>query len=400
MILLRRSVLIVLVLLALPAFCLAGWVGPKEEVKGTWGKEPGQFGLESGDTDDRFPISFAVSESGKIAICDVVNHRVVVFRPDGSFDRNIDILTLDVVFDNNDSLYLNAKFRKFDKNGAQIFQKEIGFNSLFYVPDNHIVGYDEDANVYQTYSLSGQLISSTSKIPLELGNVTRYKEQQEGTVTTIDYDDAIYSILTPTMLSYFTRDSSRYLYGVIKLGLGAKSYYRVYKYNKCGKVLGMLDLPQDDVIVEPNDTKPPQPVSDKTLIAEYGEPLIALSGVVFVWKRTPDSYSILKWTWQDDANTPSCPDAKIKQAACDNTSFLKTDMRLAAADLAGKSKEDLRLMRNEIYARHGKTFQSADLQKYFSGKCWYKAEPGYSDTMLTPVDRENIRIIQDAEKGM
>ncbi len=77
---------------------------------------------------------------------------------------------------------------------------------------------------------------------------------------------------------------------------------------------------------------------------------------------------------------------------------MKTDMRLTAVDLAGKSKEDLRLLRNEIYARHGKTFQSVDLQKYFSSKCWYKADPGYSDAMLTPVDRENIRIIQEAEK--
>ena len=135
------------------------------------------------------------------------------------------------------------------------------------------------------------------------------------------------------------------------------------------------------------------------MVALYGKPFIAPSGSVYVWKRTDDSYSILKWTWQDDPNTPRCPDAKIKQAACDKTGFIMTDIRLTAADLAGKNKEDLRLMRNEIYARHGKTFQSVDLQKYFSGKCWYKADPGYSDAMLTPVDRENVRIIQEAEKA-
>ncbi len=35
------------------------------------------------------------------------------------------------------------------------------------------------------------------------------------------------------------------------------------------------------------------------------------------------------------------------------------------ADLAGKSPWELRIMRNEIYARHGRGFNSTDLQEYF-----------------------------------
>ena len=54
-------------------------------------------------------------------------------------------------------------------------------------------------------------------------------------------------------------------------------------------------------------------------------------------------------------------------------------------------------MRNEVYARHGRAFQSPDLQDYFSKKTWYTQNAGYSDSMLTDVDKENVRILQDAE---
>ncbi len=83
MILLRRSVLMVLVLLALPSFCLAGWIGPKEVVKGEWGDLKGQFGIKSGDSDELFPTEFCVTSSGYIAIADEVNARIQVFKGDG-----------------------------------------------------------------------------------------------------------------------------------------------------------------------------------------------------------------------------------------------------------------------------------------------------------------------------
>ena len=38
------------------------------------------------------------------------------------------------------------------------------------------------------------------------------------------------------------------------------------------------------------------------------------------------------------------------------------------------SDEDLRLAINEIYARHGRKFKSAELQEYFNSKSWYKPQ--------------------------
>ncbi|MBQ9165594.1 MAG: YARHG domain-containing protein [Oscillospiraceae bacterium] len=43
-----------------------------------------------------------------------------------------------------------------------------------------------------------------------------------------------------------------------------------------------------------------------------------------------------------------------------------------ADELSGLSKSELRLARNEIYARHGRKFTDASLQKYFESCTWYK----------------------------
>ncbi|MBR3643270.1 MAG: YARHG domain-containing protein, partial [Parasporobacterium sp.] len=42
-----------------------------------------------------------------------------------------------------------------------------------------------------------------------------------------------------------------------------------------------------------------------------------------------------------------------------------------AEELARLSPAQLRLARNEIYARHGLIFQTPDLKKHFEGTSWY-----------------------------
>jgi len=49
-------------------------------------------------------------------------------------------------------------------------------------------------------------------------------------------------------------------------------------------------------------------------------------------------------------------------------------------DISGMSKAQLKLARNEIFARHGRTFKNQELQNYFESKSWYKANPNYNYT--------------------
>lgn len=60
-------------------------------------------------------------------------------------------------------------------------------------------------------------------------------------------------------------------------------------------------------------------------------------------------------------------------------------------------KKLLRLMRNEIYARHGYKFASADLTAYFSKMSWYKPVNDNSKVKLSDIEQLNVNLIKIAE---
>ena len=69
----------------------------------------------------------------------------------------------------------------------------------------------------------------------------------------------------------------------------------------------------------------------------------------------------------------------------------------------GLSKDELRIARNEIYARHGREFTSKDLQEYFGAKSWYNPTipaSKFSDNDLTPTELHNKEAIAKVEKSM
>jgi hypothetical protein len=76
--------------------------------------------------------------------------------------------------------------------------------------------------------------------------------------------------------------------------------------------------------------------------------------------------------------------------------FPDSDRRyLAEAELRGLSREQLRIARNEIYARRGRYFQSPDLTRYFSRYPWYR--PHSWDPPLNPYERANAELLKRAE---
>jgi hypothetical protein len=69
--------------------------------------------------------------------------------------------------------------------------------------------------------------------------------------------------------------------------------------------------------------------------------------------------------------------------------------------LSGVSLHDLRLMRNEFYARHGRTFSAAWLQQYFDMQPWYTvAEEGEQPAELPPIEKQNVETIVRVEKRL
>lgn len=75
---------------------------------------------------------------------------------------------------------------------------------------------------------------------------------------------------------------------------------------------------------------------------------------------------------------------------------------LTEDDLAGLSAEQCRLARNEIYARHGRRFQDAGLQRYFDSCSWYSGtiDPAdFSDSVFNEYERANSRLIVEYERA-
>ena len=78
--------------------------------------------------------------------------------------------------------------------------------------------------------------------------------------------------------------------------------------------------------------------------------------------------------------------------------YPQTSQRLiTSADLQGKMSAELKIMRNEIYARHGFIFKTTDMKEYFSSQPWY--HPQYSDVTadLSAIEKQNAVIIKNRE---
>ncbi len=73
------------------------------------------------------------------------------------------------------------------------------------------------------------------------------------------------------------------------------------------------------------------------------------------------------------------------------------DRALKVDEVRQLSLRDLRLLRNTIYARRGRTFKSEVLRDHFSGMEWYKVRPDYTDKLLTANDVRNIALIKSVE---
>lgn len=77
---------------------------------------------------------------------------------------------------------------------------------------------------------------------------------------------------------------------------------------------------------------------------------------------------------------------------------------LDESDVQGMTAQQLNYAKNEIYARHGRRFDSPELQNYFNSKSWYigKYDPkdfdaNYSSSMLSDVEKRNAEFLRDME---
>lgn len=77
---------------------------------------------------------------------------------------------------------------------------------------------------------------------------------------------------------------------------------------------------------------------------------------------------------------------------------------LDCSELVNKTKKQLGVMRNEIFARHGYKFKTVKYIKYFENQLWYNNMTKNSNSSeyiyrnyLTKIERENIALIREYE---
>ena len=70
---------------------------------------------------------------------------------------------------------------------------------------------------------------------------------------------------------------------------------------------------------------------------------------------------------------------------------------LTEKDVENRMAEELEIMRNEIYARHGYSFKNKDMRYYFEGKDWYVPMGVDIRSQLTEVEAQNIDLIYEYE---
>lgn len=72
---------------------------------------------------------------------------------------------------------------------------------------------------------------------------------------------------------------------------------------------------------------------------------------------------------------------------------------LSADELRDLGEDRLRIARNEIYARYGRSFQDEALAQYFQKKAWYCQSETIDDTVLSETELANRDLIPQAEQN-
>ncbi len=105
-------------------------------------------------------------------------------------------------------------------------------------------------------------------------------------------------------------------------------------------------------------------------------------------------------TGTGDRPGTTTPRGNVTVASDDNYDWLST-RAVTEQDLQGKTKEELRIMRNWLFARKGYIFSDARLQAYFRRQSWYQAKTrSIADSDFTQIERSNIAKIRDREDSL
>lgn len=113
-------------------------------------------------------------------------------------------------------------------------------------------------------------------------------------------------------------------------------------------------------------------------------------------KYDPKSLSALEQKNLDTIAAAQKKSRKVALAPGDMELF--EDKLISVQMLRGLSLNELRLLRNEIYARHGRQFQAPWLSQYFFSQPWYQPSDDFKDEDVSGSNKTNVETIVAYEK--
>jgi hypothetical protein len=292
----------------------AVWVGPTELLTLPLGFEKGSIGVRRAEGESYVKAHIAVNGNGLIAIGDEINSIIYLFDGNGKFLSEIrpQVILGDyswpirLFFSDNEKIVATSGYlhQIYGLDGDLVsridFEKSVVVGTL---PGGDII---IKADKYYIYANNGVFKEASQSLTSILGNIEYIKQIDNLKIFKFQTEKSqvIFTVPLGNIDSYFSDQKNN-----ISIEFRSDIDRSVFLIDPCGNLLGSVILPQEILGPAIMDLPPgadvPQPV-----LQEIGPVYFGLDGNVYTWKRTPDTYSILKWTWVDSPDDPQPgPDA-------------------------------------------------------------------------------------------
>lgn len=139
----------------------------------------------------------------------------------------------------------------------------------------------------------------------------------------------------------------------------------------------------DDVDAEGNDVWTPQKYFDERY-----------------WYRGREDYKPSELSAIERANRDTVLLARMHDlgyGVAPGLMYLFHSTPLTNSLVRGLTLYDLRIIRNEVYARHGRRFETPWLRDHFKNEPWYTPRPEFTIAELSEVEKANVKLIQAVE---
>lgn len=150
------------------------------------------------------------------------------------------------------------------------------------------------------------------------------------------------------------------------------------------------------VLSEHNDTNQPaqqiQVTQPKMSVAKKGVSLKGIVAIILATIIIVAALGVGAYYFLADKTTTT----EITYNSADEYYHITGSRKLTYDDIKGLSNRELRIMRNEIYARHGYIFQDAMLRDHFLQKPWYT--PQTKNVALSSIEQYNVLFIKSYEQ--